>query len=354
MRRLIAGCIGLLVLLVAAPMASAGYYTLGSDLKATPTIVEHHGADSAFWNVTLESGGLASAPVGGQVTEVRVKGIVLPDPTGRRNPIPMIHFQTLHPHGDGTFEVELSSAPFYTPIGGDPDTISTYRPVNMCLHKGDVLDFNDIGGNEWWWGNYDGMPFLTFARVRGSSTGFYSKNNGTNIGSRWAPASTRQGEELLMQMKFATGPHATDICPGGYKQHIFKGTNLRGGQVATLRSSTRTAKIRYRCPSETYGGCAGTLRAEALLGGVRVPMGSATFRAGPSFSGSVEMPLTKKLFSRLKRAGSVTVFLTADSHDDPRHDKRVYHFRALPVESHDQIPVQHKTTRAKITLQSSD
>jgi hypothetical protein len=354
MRRLIAVCIALLGLLATAPAASARYYTLGSDLKETPNVVEHHGADSAFWNVKLGSGGMTTAPVGGQVTEVRVKGIVIPDPTGRKNPIPMIHFQTLHPHGDGTFEVELSSAPFYTPIGGDPNTISTYRPVNMCLHTGDVLDFNDIGGNEWWWGNYDGMPFLTFARVRGSSTQFYSKNNGTNIGSRWQPAQQMEGEELLMQMKFAAGPDATDICPGGYKQHIFGGTNLRGGQVATLRTSTRTAKIRYRCPSNTYGGCLGTLRADALLGGVRVPLGGATFRAGPSYSGSVEIPLTKKLFSRLKRAGAVPVFLTADSHDDPRHDKRVYRFRALPLEPHDQIPVQRKTTRARITLKPSD
>jgi hypothetical protein len=354
MRRLIVGCIALLVLLAVAPAASARWYTLGSDLKPTPTIVEHHGADSAFWNVKLGSGGLTTAPVGGQVTEVKVKGVVLKDPTGRKNPIPMIHFQTLHPHSDGTFEVELSSAPFYVPIGGDPNTISTYRPVNMCLHKGDYLDFNDIGGNEWWWGPWDGMPFLTFARVLGSATSFYTKNNGTNIGSHWAPHDTREGEELLMQMKFATGPHATDICPGGYKQHIFKGTNLRAGQVATLRASSRTAKIRYRCPSNTYGGCLGTLRAEALLGRVRVPLGGATFRAGPSFSGSVEIPLTKKLFNRLKRAGQVRVFLTANSHDDPNHDKRVYRFRALPVERSDQVPVQHKTSRARITLKPSD
>jgi hypothetical protein len=354
MRRFLVGSIALLALLVAAPVAPAANYRLGSDLKATPSIVEHHGADSAFWNVKLGSGGFTAAPVGGQVTAVRIKGIVIPDPSGRRNPIPMIHFQTLHPYDDGTVEVELSSAPFYTPIGGDPDTISTYHPVNMCLHKGDYLDFNDIGGNEWWWGNYDGMPFLTFARSPGSATNFYSKNNGTNINSRWAPADTRDGEELLMQMQFATGPDATDICPGGYKQHIFTGTNLRGGQVATLRTSTRTAKIRYRCPSNTYGGCLGTLRAEALLGGVRVPLGSATFHAGPSFSGSVEIPLTKKLFNRIRRAGGASVFLTADSHDDPQHDQRVYRFRALPIEREDAVPVQRKTTRARITLKSSD
>ena len=352
MRRLVVVSMALFALLAAAPAAYARAYRLGSDLKASPNIVEDHGADSALWNVKLGSGGLTTAPVGGQVTEVRLKGIVLPDPTGRKNPIPMIHFQTLHPHPDGTVEVELSSAPFYVPIGGDRDKISTYRPVNMCLHTGDYLDFNDIGGNQWWWGNYDGMPFLNFARVPGSATSFYTKNRGTNIGSRWAPASTFDGEELLMQMRFVTGPDATDICPGGYKQHIFKGTDLRGGQVATLRSRTRTAKIRYRCPSNTYGGCGGVLRAEAAIGGRRVPLGSTTFHAGPSFSGSVEMPLTKKLFNRIRHAGQVPVFLTAASHDDPRHDKRVYHFRALPIEQGDAVPVQRKTTRAKITLKS--
>jgi hypothetical protein len=354
MRRLIVVCVSLLALLAAAPVAHARYYTLGSDLKATPSIVESHGADSAFWNVKLGSGGLTTAPVGGQVTEVRVKGIVIPDPTGRRNPIPMIHFQTLHPQGDGSNKVELSSAPFYVPIGGDRETVSTYRPVNMCLHRGDYLDFNDIGGNEWWWGNYDGMPFLTFARSPGSATSFYTKNNGTNINSQWSPDWTHDGQELLMQMKFATGPNATDICPGGYMQHIFKGTNLRGGQVATLRSRTHTAKIRYRCPSNTYGGCLGTLRAEAVLNGTRVLLGSATLHAGPSYSGSVEIPLTSKLFKRVSRAGQVPVFLTAVSHDDPRHDKRVFHYRALQIERDDSPPVQRKTTHAKITLKSSD
>ena len=343
-----------LAILFAAPVgARADYYTLGSDLKADANVEEDHGADSAFWQVKYASGGLTEAPVGGQVTWVKVKGTVLPDPSGRKNPIPMMHFQTLHPMGDGTVYVELTSGAFYTPIGGDPNTVRTYKPVNMCMNRGDILGFNDIGGNEWWWGPWDGMPFLTFARAIGSATNFYTKNRGTNIGSRWAPAETKEGEELLMQMHFVTGPDATDICPGGYKQHIFQGTNLRGGQVATLRTSTRTAKIRYRCPSNTYGGCLGTLRADALIGRGRVPLGSATFHAGPSYSGSVEIPLTKKLFSRMRRAGKVPVYLTAVSHDDPRHDKRVYRFRALPVDREDTPPIQRKTTHARISLAPS-
>src|SRR5438128_7506886 len=94
-----------LAMLVAAPAASAAVTTLGSDLKAPADVVEAHGADSAFWNVALLSGGHTAAPVGGQVTSVRIKGIVLNDPTGRTKPRTMIHFQTLQPQGDGTMKV---------------------------------------------------------------------------------------------------------------------------------------------------------------------------------------------------------------------------------------------------------
>jgi hypothetical protein len=155
-------------------------------------------------------------------------------------------------------------------------------------------------------------------------------------------------------MKFATGPDATDSCPGGYKQHIFHGTNLRGGQTASLRVKARTAKIHLFCPGETYGSCAGTVAATASLNGVRVPIGSATFRIGPWYTGSIEIPLTKKLVHRIKRLGQVPVYLTAHSHDDPYHDKRVFAFRALKLTSEDQPPVQHKTTHAKIELVASD
>src|SRR5437763_16556098 len=109
-------------------------------------------------------------------------------------------------------KVLRSSAPFYVPHGGDPQTISTYNPVNMCLHKGDYLDFNDIGGNEWHWGPYSGMPFQTFSAVPRSAVSFYSKDRGTHIGSRWAPAGTRQGEHLLIRVTVAGCRAAPATC----------------------------------------------------------------------------------------------------------------------------------------------
>src|SRR5919202_2666688 len=193
-RRLIP-CLIAAVLLVAVPSASAAMTTLGSDLTADANLVEDHGADSAFWPADPLTGAALGVPRGGQVVAVRVKGTVVPDPSGRMKPTTMIHFQTLHPMGDGSVRVELSSAPFYVPIGGDPNTITTYHPVNMCLNKGDVLDFNDCGGNEWHWGPYSGIPFQTFSRVPGSATAFYTKHDGTKNGARFAPMDVFQGEE---------------------------------------------------------------------------------------------------------------------------------------------------------------
>jgi hypothetical protein len=336
-------CLLTTAMLVAAPTASAATRTLGSDLKAPANVVEAHGADSAFWNVALQSGGQAAAPVGGQVISVRVKGIVLNDPSGRIKPRTMIHFQTIQPQGDGTMKVLLSSAPFYVPLGGNPQTISTYNPVNMCLHKGDFLDFNDIGGNEWHWGPYSGMPFQTFSAVRGSALSFYTKNRGTNIGSAWAPMWTRQGEELLMQMKFASGPDATDICPGGYKQHVFKGLDMRDKQAGSGSITVRTT-----CPSPTYGSCKGVIRAVTVRNGQQVTLGNASFSVPHSASHTIDIPVNGI------KSGSAQVRLIADSHDDPAHDSRTYYWRVFARTRDDVTPVQHRTTSESMTVSAAD
>src|SRR5205809_957698 len=155
-RHLIPCLIAALLALLALPATGqAAVMLFGSDLSAPADVIEAHGADSAFWNVKLGNGGATAAPADGQVTEVRVKGNVMQDPAGSIKPTTMIHFQVLHPMGDGSVKVMLSSGAFYTPLGGDSQQINTYAPVNLCVHKGDYVDFNDIGGNEWHWGNFD-------------------------------------------------------------------------------------------------------------------------------------------------------------------------------------------------------
>jgi hypothetical protein len=339
-RRLIPFLFALATMLAAPAAASAEVRPFGSDLTAPANVVEAHGADSAFWNVSLANGGATAAPADGQVTSVRVKGMVLPDPSGRRKPLTMFHFQTIRPLPDGEMAVWLSSAAFYTPLGGDPQAINTYRPVNMCVHKGDYLDFNDIGGNEWWWGPYSGMPFQTFSRVPGSSVNFYSKSSGTNIGSHWRPAETKQGEELLMQMKLATGPDATDICPGGYTQHVYRGVDLRNGQTALLRGGS--AKIRVTCHYENYGGCHGTVRASAVVNGRQVKLGSGGLDVTRGYTASVYFSVPGAAAQAAQRGG-LKVRLTAVTRDDPRHDRRV---------RWGSVPVQTKVNAASVTLRA--
>jgi len=336
-RRVFPCLIALAMLLVAPAAAQAKKIVYGSDLTAPADIVEAHGADSVFWNISLANGGATAAPAGGQVVSVRVKGIVLPDPTGRKTPTTMMHFQTLRQLPDGEMAVWLSSGPFYTPLGGDSQQINTYHPINMCVHKGDHLDFSDIGGNEWWWGNYSGMPFQTFSRVAGSSINFYTKDAGTMNGSHWRPMLTKQGEELLMQMTLATGPDATWICPGGYAQHIHRGVYFR----RSAQLSGNEARVRVTCPWPSYGKCHGTITGRAKVHGRQVTLGKGRFTALHGWSTWVYVPLPPPAVKAAGHGGLHALF-TAVSHDDPRHDSRDRWPR--------QTPVQTRTNSATLTV----
>jgi hypothetical protein len=331
--------VALAILFAVAAPASADVSDFGSDLSQPANMVESHGPDTAFWNIQLEGGQGVRAPADGQITSARVKGIVVQDPAHRIQPMTMFHFQVLHPMGDGTLEVMLSSGAFYTPLGGDPQQINTYDPVNLCVHKGDIVDFNDIGGFQYRWGNYAGMPFQVFSRVPGSTMNTYSADNGTNVGSRWAPAETKKGAELLMQTTLSTGPDATDICPGGYQQHVFKGVDVKTPQLATVRTRARYVKVRALCPGPSYGSCIGDMTLEATLAGKRIRLGSQHFQIARGTTPSVQIPLSKATVKLIQKAKLVGVKVVADAHDVPDS----YH-RSTGV------PVQHQTTGAQITV----
>ncbi|MEA2374345.1 MAG: hypothetical protein QOD53_808, partial [Thermoleophilaceae bacterium] len=198
------------VILGSAPSGQAAVSSFGSDLAKPATVVEAHGPDTAFWNARI--GGnfdRGKAPAGGQVTLVKVKGNVLADPDNRVHPDPQFHFQVLHPVGNRVVKVELSSGAFRLPVGGSSQVVNSFQPVNLCVHKGDFVDFNDIGGAEWAWGPYPGMPFQVFAAADDATTDVYSENDGTNVGSQWAPQQEKHDRELLLQSTLATGPDAT-------------------------------------------------------------------------------------------------------------------------------------------------
>jgi hypothetical protein len=198
--------------LVWPALAGADTVTLGSDLTAPATIAKAHMTDTAFWPTALASGGAFAAPADGQVLGIRLKGIV-PAPTDpNAKPVNEVHFQTLAPQSDGTLKIVLTSGPVNVPIGGDPNQISTFTPENLCIAKGQLVDFNVEGG-------FDstfyprGVPFQVFGAVGGSGTAFYEKVGGTGNGDI-VRGSDMQDTELLMQYTIGTGTDASGVCGG--------------------------------------------------------------------------------------------------------------------------------------------
>lgn len=335
--------------------AGAEVSTFGSDLTAPANSVEPDGAihpfyqgqwfgaDTAFWNTRLANGGQPTAPRDGQIVELRVKGIALegPHPWTPTDPVALVHFQVLNPQPDGTVKVSLTSAGVNWPIGGDPQQVTTFRPVNLCTQKGDYVDFNTWGGHEWRWDKYGGIPMQVFSRVRGSTMNWYEKDQGTNNGDTLR-GRTLDGRELLLQAVIASGPDASDICPGGYAQHIFRGLEIQPSpQSAVLRTRDRVAKVRTFCHYENYGGCVGSLKLSADIGGQEVQLGSADYKVPNGWTVNVQVPLAPEVVTGIQAAGSLRAKVVADSRDDPRNDDRV---------KWSSVPVQEKVTTGDVVI----
>src|SRR5436190_3099120 len=155
--------IAAVVTLALPATASAEVINFGSDLTAPATVAEAHGADTAFWGLSVK-GMPDSTPASGQITEIRLKGTAVPSPAaGAPAPLNEVHIQVVHPQPDGSVTVSLSTDPFYVPIGGDPNKISEYHAAGyLCVKKGDYVDFNDEGGFVFpYYPN--GVPFPVFS-----------------------------------------------------------------------------------------------------------------------------------------------------------------------------------------------
>ena len=159
----------------------------------------------------------------GQIKSVKIKGIALSSwkpgspPGGER----MFHLQALRKQANGTWKILVTTQAFFLPGRGTPSqTITTFRPINFCIAKGDSVVFNTVGG----WdgivnrtGPYpDGTPLQIFSRATGSTVAEYTKADGTNNGDV-ITANTRPGtgRELLMRMTVGTGKDGTGLCKGG-------------------------------------------------------------------------------------------------------------------------------------------
>src|SRR5436190_17083914 len=127
--------------------ASAEVINFGSDLTAPANVTEAHGADTAFWGLSVK-GKPNSLPADGQITEIRLKGTAVPSiAAGAPAPLNEVHIQVIHPNPDGSVTVDLSTDPFYVPIGGNPNQVSAYHAAGyLCTRTGVYGTCNAGGG----------------------------------------------------------------------------------------------------------------------------------------------------------------------------------------------------------------
>jgi hypothetical protein len=324
--------------------AQAAVTTFGSDLAAPANRVNAHATDTAFWNATLAGGQGVTAPADGQINAISVKGGVLTSTKDDRL-ARLIHFQVLRPLDANRNRVQLTSGNFYLPRTNDQQVVTTYAEpqlVNICVKKGDRVALNTIGGYEF--RPNDGVPgseLQVFSDVPGSVFRWYEKANGTNTGATLPSFTDAPGQELLMQTYLASGEHASDICPGGYRQHIFRGLKVKAAPQPALKVKQRRARLKGECHSINYGGCYGKVRLTAVLDGQEVSLGSARFSIRSGYKATIEVPISAKNVAAIQKAKGVTATATANAKDNPRKDKRV---------KWSSVPVQKKITTAKVKL----
>jgi hypothetical protein len=320
--------IGALLALPAA--AQAETYTFGVDVDAAgpATLPENHQADTLFFNGPGQPNSHAS-PVDGEVTQVRIKGTIVPkankfaqsfEPIFR-----LFHIQTLRPETDGSYTVTSSTQHLYFPVDVDPSTITTFAAESpQCVEAGDVVDFNNVGG----WDGEAADPFGTtykiFGSAPGQSTYWYERDNGTNIGSNWLPnrkVDNRNGvtdtrgpivnTQILMQVTVATGYDAAVNCKGGRKGKEYRGLALSTPSPAPKIYDDGVARVRVSCPENTYVGCQGTVR----LSSDGKEIGSGSVRLNRSESTNVKIQLNAEGASLVATRGALDATATADSTD---------------------------------------
>jgi hypothetical protein len=341
---------------LAPATANADVSDFGSDLSLPASAAANHGADTSYWNTGPASPfGSYAAPADGQVSVVKLKGGLLPNDRMRNTDAErlaqIIHFQVLREKGDGRLKVVLlSTGHLQMPIADSnaaTNLVTTYQPVNLCVKRGDIVAFNTIGAHEYRRPtldpNYQGAEYQVFGIAPEKVTQWYEKDNGLNEGTDILPSPNDQmfRHELLMRTTLSTGPDATDMCPGGYAQHIFRGLEFKDHSQPTVRTKTRRVRAKIFCHFENYGACIGKVGLDATLDGVAARLGEASFNVPHGHTHTVEIPVSQETVLKIQRAKKVTGTLTADARDNPRGDDRA---------KWDSVPVQEKTSTDQIVL----
>ena len=148
---------------LALPSGSvAATVSWGSSLSGTPSTsvntasIAPDGSDLALWNTQSSAG--PTAPSGGQVLGVKIKGCAVRTPgaptTSGGAPVNTINFQTLTKQG-GSYTIGNTAPNFQLPFCSTSDngapgtvntnTVTTFQPIHLCINAGDALAWVDLG-----------------------------------------------------------------------------------------------------------------------------------------------------------------------------------------------------------------
>jgi hypothetical protein len=325
-----AAACALFALPVSAAQADVVTFGVDVDHVGPATLSENHQADTLFFNAPGQDNSFVS-PVAGEVTQVRVKGTIVPKlnkfDQSFEDLYRLFHIQTLHPNGDGSYTVTSSTQHLYFPVNVDPNTITPFSAASpQCVEAGDVVDFNNVGG----WGGDMADPAGTTYKIFGPSAGnkvyWYERNDGTNNGMTIVPnrrvddannnTDSSRGpiadEQLLMQVTVATGYDAAVNCTGGRRGLEYQGVALSTPSPAPKIYDDGVARVRVVCPEHTKDGCTGALRFEVdgkLIGS------SDTFSLGVGQSTNVKVRLNPDGANLVATRGTVTALATAVTTD---------------------------------------
>jgi hypothetical protein len=298
--------------------------------------IPHDGADTALWNTQLAAGS-PTAPADGQVVSVRLEGCAKPNGTP---PLTQIHFQSLSPLAGGGAKVELTSQAFDIPVcgsgGAGGSTISTYRPINLCVSQGDYVAFNDEGGfvpaSSGLPPYPAGVPYMVIGGTAGSSMSSFIADNGVGNGATFSPSNTSNhdgfavnpAEELMLQTKLGTGPDAVPAC-GGSKgvvavhHHTWPALSIPTPQHDGMNQHG-VVQVAIFCHAAS--GCPGsvTLRSRSPHGSRKVRLGAATFTLAAHHTGHVRIRLSAHARRLIHSAmGGIRVLVTLDTPHSKKH-----------------------------------
>jgi hypothetical protein len=187
------------------------------------TLTEPAPVDDVFVLLGDPGGGVASGamPASGQIVAAQIEGFVALTAGPPLTPVdPKFHLQDLAPAAGGRYRVKATSGFLSLPTsshrGGSAETtVTTVHPVNLCVHRGDLVGFTTDGGYAPAYPR--GLPFQVFASVPGAATGRYVAGGGVGNGAldKFTPLADTL---LLMRVQLGTARNAKTVCPGGKRR----------------------------------------------------------------------------------------------------------------------------------------